>query len=74
MFKSLNSQTWPHGLDLSTMRETLAYIESDTRRVPGLERATEALATAIRELESAERKLKPVAYSAPFARFLPRRH
>lgn len=62
------------GLDLSTMRETLAYIQDDARRVPGLEKASAALATAIREIEQAEKKSKPIRYEAPFARFLPRRH
>jgi hypothetical protein len=42
-------------LDLSTVREMLAYMHDDLRRTPGLERAAAALDTAIAEVERAER-------------------
>jgi hypothetical protein len=48
-------------------------MEGDVRRVPGLERAAEALRTAMAEIEHAERKVRAITYSPIGARFLPRR-
>jgi hypothetical protein len=45
----------PDALDLSTVRETLAYVLDDMRRAPGLGRAAAAIATALAEIELAER-------------------
>lgn len=44
------------GLDLSTVRDTLAYIQHDLQRVRGLEMAAEALQIAISEVERAGRQ------------------
>ena len=55
------------------MRETIAYMEGDLRRVRGLEAAAAALKTAIVEIEAAEKAMKPASYSILASRFLPRR-
>lgn len=79
MFRIANSHPWPPEIDLATVRETIAYIEGDMRRVPGLERIADALSTALEEIETVERD-RPALSSvyprpqAPIAaRFLPRR-
>ena len=64
---------WPPAIDLSTLRETIVYMEGDLRRVPGLEAAATALKTAISEIDAAERLMKPQSYTALATRFLPRR-
>ncbi len=73
MFKIQRTPAWPPALDLSTVRETIAYMESDLRRVPGLEAAARALQTAIGEIEAAERSMRPKSYKMLGARFLSRR-
>lgn len=61
-------------IDLGTVRETLAYIRDDLQRVPGLERAAELIATALAEVEAAERRrLAPIPRSVLEARLLARR-
>jgi hypothetical protein len=74
VFKILRSRPWPPTLDLATVRETLHYMQDDMRRVPGLEKATAALTTAIVEIESAEANSKPISYETKFSRFLPSKH
>lgn len=74
MFRISRKSPWPPSIDLSTVRETLRYIEDDARRVPGLERVAAAITATIKEIEDAERKVKPVALKPMTARFLPRRH
>ena len=73
MFNIQRHPAYPPTLDLSTVRETIAYMEGDLRRVPGLEAAATALKTAIREIEAAERAMKPTPYTVLAAKFLPRR-
>ena len=73
MFKIQRTPAWPPALDLATVRETIAYIESDLKRIPGLEAAAGALKTAILEIETAERVMKPAAFTRLGAKFLPYR-
>lgn len=67
------SKARPCVLDLSTVRETLAYMHDDVRRTPGLERAAAALAAALAEVELAELGATALARRQRPARFLPRR-
>ncbi len=61
-------------IDLGTVREMVAYIRDDLRRVPGLERATELLGSVLAEVEAAERRrLAPIPRSILASRLLPRR-
>ncbi len=73
MFRISRHRPWPPSIDLSTVRETLAYMREDARSVPGLENVADALASAIREVEVAESKLQPVSLEPIAARFLPAR-
>lgn len=73
MFRISRHRPWPPSIDLSTVRETLAYMREDARSVPGLEQVADALANAIREVDAAERKLQPVSLEPIAARFLPAR-
>jgi hypothetical protein len=73
MFKIQRQPAWPPALDLSTVKDTLLYMEGDLRRVPGLEAAAKAIKTAIAELEAAERKQPAKPYSILTAKFMPRR-
>lgn len=74
MFRIQRSNPWPPTMDLSTIRETMEYMHSDMKRVPGLEKAAKAVAAALKEIDEAEQqaattqKLNPLA-----AKFLPRR-
>jgi hypothetical protein len=70
MFKIQRAPAWPPALDLSTVRETIAYMEVDLRRVPGLEAAATALKTAMREIDAAEKTMKPLSYTRLATRFL----
>lgn len=60
-------------IDLSTLRETLCYMKSDTDRVPGLEDLSAALDQTLKEIDRAEHKLKPPDLTPISAKFLPRR-
>ena len=61
-------------IDLATIRETLTYIRDDLQRVPALERAAEALSSALAEIAAAERRqLASLPRSVIEARWLPRR-
>lgn len=73
MFKIQRDPVWPPALDLTTVRETITYMEGDLKRVPGLEAAARALKTAIAEIEIAERAMKPTSYNVLSAKFFPRR-
>jgi hypothetical protein len=66
------SKARPCALDLSTVRETLAYMHDDLRRAPGLERAAAALAAALAEVELAELGATALGRRRHPARFLPR--
>ena len=74
MFRINRRRPWPTDIDLSTARETLAYLEDDMRRVPGLEKVAQAIAVAMAEIEAAE-KAAPYAmnYSPMVSHFVPRR-
>lgn len=73
MFRISRSQPWPPHIDLSTLRETLAYMHDDMCRVPGLEKLRDALGEAMREAEAAEAKAPPLVEGPLAARFLPRK-
>ena len=73
MFRISRHRPWPPSIDLSTVRETLAYMREDARAVPGLEQVADALANAIHEVEVAESRLQPVSLEPIAARFLPAR-
>jgi|RhiMethySRZTD1v2_1073278.scaffolds.fasta_scaffold42068_3 hypothetical protein len=61
-------------IDLGTVRETLAYMRDDFKRVRSLERAAELLSLALAEIEAAERRrLAPIPGSILDAARLPRR-
>ncbi len=70
MFKIQRVPAWPPALDLSTVRETIAYMEGDLKRIPGLEAAATALKTAMREIDAAEKSMKPQPYARLATRFL----
>ncbi len=73
MFRIPRDRPWPPAIDLRTVRETLVYMRDDMGRVPGLEQASEALDTAIAEIDKAQASTTPRARIAPtMARFLPR--
>jgi hypothetical protein len=74
MFRIPRSHPYPPTIDLGTVRETLAYIHDDASRVPGLEKLTAALETAMAEATAAEHAVKgPVFGAMTHARFFPRR-
>jgi hypothetical protein len=73
MFKIQRTPAWPPALDLSTVRETIAYMEGDLRRIPGLEAAASALKTAIAEIETAERSMRPKPLAVLATKFMARR-
>jgi hypothetical protein len=59
---------------MRSVRETLTYLRDDLQRVPGLERAAELLASALAEVEAADRRrLAPIPRSVLEARLLARR-
>ena len=74
MFRIDKSNPWPPHLDLATARETIAYIEDDMRRIPGLESVADELGKAITAIEDAEARAPLGVPMKPFvSRFLPRR-
>jgi hypothetical protein len=76
MFRIQKSPAWPPAIDLPTIRETLIYIESDLKRVPGLEGAADALKSARSEIEIIEkqRNERNTSRFVPFSsRFIARR-
>ncbi len=76
MFRIQKSPAWPPAIDLQTIRDTLIYIESDLKRVPGLEAAASAIKTARAEIETIEKTRNEQNFGrfVPFAsRFIGRR-
>lgn len=73
MFRISRARPWPPQIDLTTVRETLAYMHDDMCRVAGLEKLRDALAVAIEEAAAAERAAPPPVRGEFAARFLPRR-
>lgn len=73
MFRISRHSPYPPSIDLATVRETLCYMRDDARAVAGLEGVAAALDAALREVDAAERTLKPVALSPFASRFLPAR-
>lgn len=73
VFHIPRSRPWPPQIDLATLRETLAYMHDDMCRVPGLEKLRDALGSAIKEAEAAERRQPPLVEGPLAAKFLPRR-
>lgn len=72
MFRTHRSRPWPADVDLSSARETLAYLEDDMSRVPGLEKVVQAIRLAMSEIETAERSAPyPVAHTPQASRFIP---
>ncbi len=57
MLKLSRASDVSESIDLTTARETLAYIHDDLKRIPALADAAEALETAIAEIENVERPL-----------------
>ncbi|MCB1505626.1 MAG: hypothetical protein KDJ47_11680 [Hyphomicrobiaceae bacterium] len=74
MFRIPKSNPWPPQIDLSTVRETLAYMHDDMMRVPGFEKLRDALAVAIKEAEAAELTARTKSKALINVQFLPRRH
>lgn len=72
MFRIPRHRPWPPAVDLTTVRDTLAYMKDDMERVPGLERVAAALNEALVEIDRAKPPA-PVPLSPIAARFLPRR-
>ena len=61
-------------IDIAMLRETLAYIRDDLRRVPEMRRAADLLSAALGEIATAERRrLASVPLSVIDARWLRRR-
>lgn len=54
MYKISRDQQWPPHIDLTTARETMAYLRDDMQRVPELQGVADALEAAIREMDKAE--------------------
>lgn len=73
MFRIPRDKPWPPAIDLTTVRDTLAYMQDDMARVPGLEKVADALARTLDEIDAVKpSKLRPLATDSPFAaRFLP---
>ncbi len=55
MFRVTRKPSHPPRMDLTTVRETLAYMHGDAARVPGLEKLAQALAVAMTEADEARR-------------------
>ena len=76
MTKIVPTIAFPPDIDLGAMRETLRYMQGEMKRVPSLADATQALETAIIEMERAESRtrhaLRPQGFS--LSRFSRIRH
>jgi hypothetical protein len=73
VFRISRSRPWSPVLDLSTVRETLLYVQDDMRRVPGLEKVAGALEAVVKEIDVAERaQPRPIPTRITETRFLPR--
>lgn len=72
MFRIPRDNSWPPAIDLGTVRDTLAYMQDDMARVPGLEKVADAIARTLQEIDAVKPTPRPVAGNSPFAaRFLP---
>ena len=76
MFKISRNRAWPPSIDLTTVRQTVQYMQGDTARVPGLEKIAAALDAAINEIDAVHARPSVASLNDPVlrARFLPRRH
>ena len=76
MYKISRKEPWPPHIDLTTARETLAYMHDDMKSVPELAKVAESLETAIQEMQRAEKASPPrIARNVIIAsRFLRARH
>ena len=76
MFKISRTRPWPPAIDLSTVRKTVAYMQGDMARVPGLEKIADALAVAIKEIDAVDQRPRVVNLTDTVvrSRFLPRKH
>jgi hypothetical protein len=76
MFKISRDRPWPPSIDLSTVRQTVAYMQGDMARVPGLEKIAAALDTAIKEIDAVQARPPVISMKdhVARARFLPRRN
>jgi len=73
VFRLSRSRPPAQKIDLATVRETLAYIEDDVKRVPGLEKVAAAITTAMREIDTAGQARSSPRLSLGELRFLTRR-
>lgn len=73
MFRIPRDKPWPPAIDLTTVRDTLAYMQEDMARVPGLEKVADAMARTLDEIDAVKPSMTaPIATASPFAaRFLP---
>ncbi len=75
MFKISRSNPWPPSIDLTTVRQTVAYMQGDMARIAGLEKIAAALESALKEIDAVQsRPVIPLSSDVTRARFLPRRH
>lgn len=59
MFRIARRPAKTPSIDLSTVRETLLYMESDCKACPGLEGVAAALSQTISEIDRVDDRLKP---------------
>lgn len=72
MFRIPRDKPWPPAIDLVTVRDTLAYMQDDIARVPGLEKVADAITRTLEEIDAVKPEPRPIAADSPFAaRFLP---
>lgn len=76
MFKISRNRAWPPSIDLTTVRQTVQYMQGDLARVPGLEKISAALETALNEIDAVQTRPSVANLNDPVlrARFLPRKH
>jgi hypothetical protein len=76
MFKISRDNPWPPAIDLSTVRQTVAYMQGDLARVPGLEKVAAALEVAIKEIDAVQPRRPVVNLREHLARsrFVPRQN
>jgi hypothetical protein len=76
MFRISRTRCWPPAIDLSTVRKTVAYMQGDMARVPGLEKIAAALDVAIKEIDAVDTRPRVlnIADGVLRSRFLPRKH
>jgi hypothetical protein len=60
-------------VDLAMLKDTIAYMHDDVRRVAGLESLARALDQVMTEIDNADRSIRAVTPPAPIkaSRFLP---